>query len=326
MNGVRISVIIPFFNASLYLERCVKSLFEQTLESIEFIFIDDCSIDNSVEILEEVVKQYPTRMSAVRLIRHTENKGSASSRNSGLELAVGKYIAWTDADDWVEPKMFEQLYEVAEGSNADLVWCNFFIEFDDCQVEDQQQISEDSKLYSKALIQGTMQGMLWNKLIKRDLFDMKKIRFLDGCNMAEDRNVLFKLLCFSKKIMHLPIPFYHYIQHNPNSLTRDIRSERVYEEIENAKDIASFIEINNIDWISNLDLDNFKFNVKKKLLFSLSLEDFKIWRVIFSESNYSLYRAALPLRHKCLAFFSVNKLWLFVRGWIFFKTKINSIE
>lgn len=107
MGQLVISVIIPVYNAENYIVECARSLLGQTYRNIEFIFIDDCSTDSSFKKLEMVVGEYPGLN--VRIVRHSENKGAAASRNDGLSLATGDYIGFVDADDWIEPEMYERM-------------------------------------------------------------------------------------------------------------------------------------------------------------------------------------------------------------------------
>jgi len=97
-----VSVIVPIYNVEGYIEKCVRTLFEQTYQNIEYIFVDDCSPDNSVNILEIVLEEYPDRKNQVHIVRHEINKGSASSRNTGLDLVNGEYIMFADSDDYTD--------------------------------------------------------------------------------------------------------------------------------------------------------------------------------------------------------------------------------
>ena len=110
---MKVSVIIPIYNVELFIERCVVSLMEQTLEEVELIFVDDASPDGSVNILREVVGRYPSRKDCVKIITHSENKGLPAARNTGLAEATGEYIFYCDSDDFVELDLLESLYNKA---------------------------------------------------------------------------------------------------------------------------------------------------------------------------------------------------------------------
>ncbi|WP_321480792.1 glycosyltransferase family 2 protein [uncultured Bacteroides sp.] len=321
----KVSVIIPLYNAEHYIEQCARSLFEQTLSNIEYLFINDCSTDRSLDILEQVVLEYSNRCADIKIISHEVNRGSAAARNTGLEYARGKYIGWVDSDDWIEPDLFEKLYTTAEKNNADIVWCNFYLTDYHSEREDKQLVEEDNYEYIHAVVNGKMQAMLWNKLVKREIYYSHHIKFIEGCNMAEDKNVFIKLLFFSQCIKHVTLPLYHYTQYSALALTRDSCSERIYEEIENAKDLVTFFAKHQFDEISLLELNLFKLAAKRRLLFSTNVEDFKRWRSIFPESNYQIFRSKnMRLRHKIIAVVSMLRCWLLLNIWIVLKTYYNT--
>ena len=120
----KVSVIIPVYNVEKYMEKCCRSLFGQTLENMEFIFVDDCTPDNSISVIESVLQEYPQRKSQVKITHHDKNRGLPSARNTGLGLAQGNYIIHCDSDDWVAPFMYEKMYARAVAENADIVWCD----------------------------------------------------------------------------------------------------------------------------------------------------------------------------------------------------------
>lgn len=99
--------------------------FEQTLSSIEFIFVNDYSPDNSVSILQSVLNQYPNRSPHTKIVHHEYNRGLAAARNTGRSIAQGEYIIDCDSDDWVERNMYELMYQKAKKTNADIVICDW---------------------------------------------------------------------------------------------------------------------------------------------------------------------------------------------------------
>ena len=113
-----VSVIVPIYGVEPYIEKCARSLFEQSLENMEFIFVNDCTPDKSVEILRQVIEDYPRRYLQIQIIEHEENRGLAMARNSGLLIAKGEYIIHCDSDDWVELDMYEEMYEKALEKNV----------------------------------------------------------------------------------------------------------------------------------------------------------------------------------------------------------------
>ena len=120
----KVSVIVPVYGVEKYIERCDRSLFEQTLEDIEFIFVDDCTPDKSIEILKNVLEDYPLRKKQVLIISHEKNMGLPIARQSGLKVASGDYIIHCDSDDWVDTTMYEKMYNKAIEDGSDVVVCD----------------------------------------------------------------------------------------------------------------------------------------------------------------------------------------------------------
>ena len=104
---MKLSIIVPMYNTEKYIERCARSLFEQTLTGIEFIFVNDCSPDRSLLILKRIIDEYVDRSLVIRIIEHEKNMGLAVARTTGLNQAKGEYIIHCDSDDWIETDMYE---------------------------------------------------------------------------------------------------------------------------------------------------------------------------------------------------------------------------
>ena len=117
----RVSVIIPIYKVEKYIERCAISLLEQTLPDIEIIFVDDCSPDDSMRLLDSVLLKYSDLFPNIKIIHHEVNSGSAVARITGIKAAEGEYIAFCDSDDWVDKEMYAYLYSGAQASGADMV-------------------------------------------------------------------------------------------------------------------------------------------------------------------------------------------------------------
>lgn len=114
---VRISVIIPVYNSEQHLRKCLETLCSQTLQDIEIICVNDCSIDNSFFILQE----YAKKDKRIKLIDLKENKGAAVARNIGIESVSGQYLGFVDSDDFVDQNFYEKLYERAVKTDSDVV-------------------------------------------------------------------------------------------------------------------------------------------------------------------------------------------------------------
>lgn len=315
----KVSVTIPIYNVERYLEKCVLSLLNQTLNDIELIFIDDCSSDESFATLKSLIQQHHLNENIhVKLLQNTENKGVASTRNVGLNASEGKYLAAVDPDDYVSTDMFKLLYEKAEADGSDIVWCDYIHVYDNKQEVVNQRFSEDPIACVEGLVSGALFGGMSNKLIARDLFLANNIKFPDGLNMSEDLRVCVQLFYFAKKVSYLNSSLYYYIQYRNLAISQvNIKTFKVNKEwFENIKGIESFLKKMNLEnllpWVMRLKLIS-KTNLLVK---GKSVENFKTWRNIFPESNEYIQDTDLPWHYKFIAGQIVSDKWLFPRLWI----------
>lgn len=115
----KVCVIIPVYKAEVYIEKCTRTLFGQTLDNLEYIFVDDCSPDHSIEVMERVLNEFPNRKSQVKVIRHEVNQGVSAARQHGVGAADAEYIIHCDPDDYLELDMYEAMYRKAKEDNND---------------------------------------------------------------------------------------------------------------------------------------------------------------------------------------------------------------
>lgn len=238
MIDIKVTVIIPVYGVEEYIEKCARSLFEQTMtEGIEFIFVDDASPDKSIEILNDVLKKYPQRKDQVKIIHHKKNRGSAAARNTGIINATGKYLIHCDSDDWVERDMYECLLLKAEETNADLVACDYWGDYEDKHIIYDQTPDCNVATYSEMLIKGQLHNSLWNKLIKKEIYDNLAFAFREGVDLWEDVSVTCRLIHYVAKIAMIHKPLYHYVQTNSSSYTKQFKPKSIHD-IENASTIV----------------------------------------------------------------------------------------
>ncbi|MDR1974731.1 MAG: glycosyltransferase family 2 protein [Bacteroidales bacterium] len=222
MNNPEVSIIIPIYNVAPFIERCVRSLFEQTFKDVEYIFIDDSTPDNSVEILEKITAQYQNKN--VRIIRHDNNKGLAAARRTGIENSTGKYILMCDSDDYIEPNMVQLLHEKATAENADITVCDIIFEYADGrkEIRTDEVLQDCEENFYNMLVNEVTQGYLVNKLVVRSLYENSQILVPDRLDYLEDWYVSLRLYYFAKKIAKVPEALYHYVQYNTNAITKKI--------------------------------------------------------------------------------------------------------
>lgn len=216
-SNPKISIIIPVYNAEKYIHRCVNTLLAQTFSDFEIILVDDGSPDNSGTICDEYA-QTDTRIHSY----HKQNGGVSSARQYGLERAIGEYVIHADPDDWVEPDMLKCLYNKAESENADMVICDYYIDTKRRSKYNSQSIkSTDPNFVLSGILDGSIYGSCWNKLIRRSFICNNNIHFRRGINVCEDRQFIIEVLVQKPTIEYVNDAFYHYCTDiNSNSLIK----------------------------------------------------------------------------------------------------------
>lgn len=122
---LKVSILVPVYGVEQYIEKCAISLFEQTYSDIEYVFVNDCTKDDSISVLKRVLEKYPQRMQQVRIINHEKNMGLGAARRTAILNANGDYILHVDSDDYIAENAVEVFIKEAYNSNADIVDCAF---------------------------------------------------------------------------------------------------------------------------------------------------------------------------------------------------------
>lgn len=128
MSHPKVTIVVAVFNVEKYIERCAVSLWSQTLDDIEYVFMDDCSTDNSVAILENVLERFPNRANSVKIIRNLKNSQVAYTRTIGMKAATGEYVIHCDPNDFVDLDYYEIMYRAAKDTDSDIVAANYYKE------------------------------------------------------------------------------------------------------------------------------------------------------------------------------------------------------
>lgn len=226
----KISVIVPIYKVEKYIEKCVCSLMEQTLDDIEYIFVDDCSPDNSIKILETTLERYSHRKKNVRIIHHDVNRGLTSARNSGLMVARGEYIAHCDSDDWVDVTMYESLYLKAKENNAEIAYSNIrMIYKDDEEVYKTAVYSEEKGQMMKNYISSVWTCLVY-MIAKRELYVNNNVKSPTHLNYCEDFWLSVRLMHYAKRIAYVDEAFYNYNRINENSIVHKLNKRTEKEE------------------------------------------------------------------------------------------------
>lgn len=234
-----VSIIVPFFRVEAYIERSARSVLEQTYPNCEFIFIDDCSPDNSVAVLERVFDDYPNQKNRIRLYRHTSNCGIASSRNHALRVCNGSFITWVDGDDYLEKNAVLRMVKCQQQNDSDIVSGSVFEHTDNGILEYSLFPNEPKQQIICGLLDFSLKKNVWGRLIRTSLYTDNHIQCIDGVNYHEDFQVLPRLVYYANTLSVLNEPVYHYDRSNARSYISSARSDITTKLIKDQQDLAS---------------------------------------------------------------------------------------
>lgn len=322
MENIKISVIVPIYNTEKFLRKCIESILNQTLQEIEIILINDGSTDNSHNICLEYAEKYPEKIIYV----NNKNIGCSATRNLGIELAKGEYIAFVDSDDYIEKTMYEELWNEKEKNNSDVIICGItYINLLNNQ-NNQKNISipkvknKFDYFSSKNRIANPI-----NKIFNRKLILKNKIIFPVDTQNCEDLVFCFKVLLLTKKVSGVSKSFYNYILHGNNSIFDLNKRLGVFLSF---KEIFRYLEEKNIKKnkeIMKKFYELLNFYAIRGVFFILlnpkqvSKEEYKKYDKIFYEELNKI--EFLTLKSKFLIFYYRNLVFLIRKFHLYFFLK-----
>lgn len=245
--NILVSILVPIYNVENFIEKCSVSLFEQTYKNIEYVFVNDCSPDRSIEVLEKVAKNYPNRINSIKIINHDVNKGLAGARNTAILNANGDYVLHVDSDDFIEKTTIEKLVKKAQDDCADIVVFDYYLEWQKVNKKVVHNFDPDKIKYLDLVLSAQTENFVVNKLIRKSLYTDNGILHTQGLNFGEDYLVVPKLLFYSKKIVKVDEAFYHYVRFNDNSYTSSISKKNIEDLIYVYHELDDFLAKVNFD-------------------------------------------------------------------------------
>ena len=312
-----VSVIIPMYNVSEYVDDCFCNLASQVLTNFEVILIDDKSVDDTIEKVFQAIEFFERKDVEFTLIKQEINMGVACARNIGLERASGEYVYFYDADDRIEPDTLSALYSEAKQRDADIAGCEWFISFSQNErIIGQRDVNKGVDLF-KGFASGVIRWNLWLFMVRRSLYEQNGFKFIPGMNMGEDMMVMMKLALVSNRVSIVHKPLYHYSQTNTGAQTKNWSKEKRDQVTANVKEVEAYCR-RNYGNSFDLELDFLKQSVKLPFIISDRRDDYKIWADWFPESDKSIRRNKnLPLRTRCLQLAAAKRqywiLWLYYK-------------
>jgi glycosyltransferase involved in cell wall biosynthesis len=202
----KISIIIPAYNASQTLAACLGNLVHQTLTDIEIILVNDCSTDNTLQIMMDCESQFSDK---IIVVNSDKNRGAGGARNVGLCYASGDYIGFVDSDDIVTTDMYEKLYQKALEGDYDIVDCGYYSEAsDDALVHTSDDLTGILNDYKRSELIASG-GYLWSKIFRKSFLDSQKLTFRENC-ILEDCETLMLLFSTARNIGNVKEILYCY--------------------------------------------------------------------------------------------------------------------
>lgn len=218
MKGKIVSVVVPVHNCEKYIDKCLNSIVNQTYTCLDIVIVDDCSNDRSYQIC----CRWKERDKRIKLVRLAQNGGVSEARNKGLDISIGDYICFIDADDFIESNYIEYLYQniiksdiAVSGYNridADKVYPQILTE--------EGEISREFLFYHM-LCTGYIHSSCWNKIFKMEYIRDNEIKFQSNIKIGEDMVFLARYLKECHTYVYIPIPLYNY-RKNPSSALQNV--------------------------------------------------------------------------------------------------------
>lgn len=305
----KVSIIIPVYNAEQYIAKTVESILNQDFQDWELILVDDCSTDNTNAICRRLVE----KNNRIRYIRQPENRGPSVARNSGIDSASGKYLAFVDSDDIIEKHYLRTLITAADTNEADVVWCNYYEDFATRSLTKLHHlpthIISDKKAVGLFLSGGRAGlGSMCNKLYRRDFVESHHCRLNPNRVHGEDWEFNLTVFRHGAKILPISDCLYHYIRQNASSVIASYRpfdydtyvySLKLLDEVANEFGISynhSQMYSNHIYMVIALLVCLMKSNYpEKRKEFSRIVND-EHFTTILSSGQYQL--SSLPVRYR----------------------------
>lgn len=235
---IKLSIIVPVYNVAEYLERCLNSLINQTLNEIEIICVNDGSTDNSLHILEK----FAGLDKRIKIINQ-KNKGLSGARNTGIKLVQGEYFGFLDSDDWVDLDYFEKLYKRAKNCDADISLGDFirkgkFKHKIRLKLNKEEEfVGDNEKFYGSQFYHFPC---VWNKIYKTSKFN--DLRFIEGIYFEDGPYTIQALHRANKVVTCCNTYLYYFV--NPNSIVKTLNKKKEQDMYNSSKFILNYIKDN----------------------------------------------------------------------------------
>lgn len=302
MNG-KVSILVPVYGVEKYIERCARSLFEQSYYNIEYIFVNDCTKDKSIEILTDVLDEYPHRKAQVKIIHHKRNKGLSAARNTAVANMTGDYLWHIDSDDYVAVDAVEELVREIEKTNANVVIFGYKSVYANKTISNTIEPYNNINTYIKLLLLNSIAASMWNKFYRTSFYKEIGIMSIDGIGQGEDYAVVPRILYNTSKITWFNKSLYFYNLVNQSSYSNNISLASI-KSLKKADDVLyDFFKLDESykDVVDVLHL--------RSMLFLIKTSKKDVYAEIINTYNGYNNIKSLSLSDKIIFFLAKNGLW-----------------
>lgn len=303
-HNIKVSILMPIYKVEQYLEKTLNSIFTQTYQNIDYVFVNDCSPDNSLQVLKDTIGKYGIDESRYTIINHDQNEGIAVSRADSIANAKGDYVLFVDSDDWIEPDMVQTLLDATDNGEIDIIGSDIAGDHLDGKVTcHHEKYGKTCRENLIKCLNYDINTVLWKLLIRRSLFD--NFTITPHVDIVEDYIISVKLYYYAKSFKAVPQAMYHYVQYNQARVSlQKLRSINMH--ILGVKEVEAFCREKGIyDELIEEKLLLRKFNIKSNFL-TKQLLDFDTYKSVFPEAN-RVWRKIPYLRKEKIKFWLAEK-------------------
>lgn len=313
---MKISIVIPVYNAQNTLPKALGSIACQEIEEIEICAVNDCSTDDSSKILSSFKEKFEQKPgNFMKIISHNERRGVAAARNTALEAFTGDYVTFLDADDQFKSDAISSMAQAIQSFSPDIVGWDWELSSPSGKRTLEQARCLDVEDALKSMLSGTLRWNLWLFLIKRELF--QDFRFVPGLNIGEDLFALISCLTKSESFVQIHKPLYVYSQ-TGSSISKVMTQDNLIQSMKNVQLAQNVLDASAFSYLSDPYFDFLKLAIKQPLLVSVDKNDYIRWSNCYPEASRSIFRnTRQAFRTKLLQFLASKKMWFAV--WLYNK-------
>ena len=309
---LKVSILIPIYKVEQYLEKCLDSVFTQTYRNIDYVFVNDCSPDNSLQVLKDTICKHGIDKDRYVIINHEQKEGIAVSRADCIKHATGDYVLFVDSDDWIEKKAVEEMVAATKGGTIDIVGCDYMKDFLSGKTTYHHEVyAETCRENLLKCLNYDIATVLWKLLIKRELFD--NFTITPHVDIVEDYIMSVKLYYYAKSFVLIPNAFYHYVQYNQARVSfQTLWSINMH--IKGVQEVEQFCREKGLydDYVHN-KLQMRKFNIKSNFVLNSQLIDTRAYKETFPEAKGVWRQMPYTRKEKVKFWLADNELYLLLK-------------